>query len=147
MIFGTFLAKSIFMDMKVAIPLFKDRISPRFDVCPEIWIVELRDGEVIKQEKWPMASFNLQQRLDQLASKGVDKIICGGIDSFCMDHLGNMGIDVIHNVAGEAGKALSLFMRGVLRPGFYCDANRGRGFCGWRRNPRGRRNMDGERKM
>ena len=84
------------MDMKVAIALFKDRISPRFDVCPEIWIVELRDGEVINQEKWPMASFNLQQRLDQLASKGVDKIIYGGTDSFCMDHLGNNGIDVIH---------------------------------------------------
>jgi len=43
-----------------------------------------------------MASFNLQQRLDQLASKGVDKIIYGGTDSFCMDHLGNNGIDVIH---------------------------------------------------
>jgi predicted Fe-Mo cluster-binding NifX family protein len=127
------------MDMKVAIALFKDRISPRFDVCPEIWIVELRDGEVINQEKWPMASFNLQQRLDQLASKGVDKIICGGIDSFCMDHLGNNGIDVIHNVAGEAGEALNLFLRGVLRPGFYCNGGKGRGFCPWRRGAGGRR--------
>jgi len=80
-----------------------------------------------------MESFNLQQRLDQLASKGVDKIICGGIDSFCMDHLGNMGIDVIHNVAGEAGEVLNLFIRGVLRPGLYCDGKRGRGFGGWRR--------------
>jgi predicted Fe-Mo cluster-binding NifX family protein len=130
------------MDMKVAIPIFKDRVSPRFDVCPEIWIIELNDGKVVNQEKWLMASFNLQQRLDQLTSKGVDKIICGGIDSFCMDHLGNMGIDVIHNVAGEAGEVLNLFIRGVLRPGFYCNGKRGRGFCGWRRGPRGRRNMD-----
>jgi predicted Fe-Mo cluster-binding NifX family protein len=124
------------MDMKVAIALFKDRISPRFDVCPEIWIIELRDGEVINQEKWPMASFNLQQRLDQLASKGVDKIICGGIDSFCMDHLGNNGIDVIHNVAGEAGEVLNLFIRGRLRPGFCCERRRGsRRFCGWKNGP------------
>jgi predicted Fe-Mo cluster-binding NifX family protein len=147
MIFGTFLAQSIFMDMKVAIPLFQDRISPRFDVCPEIWIIELKDGEVINQEKWPIASFDLQQRLDQLAAKRVDKIICGGIDSFCLDHLGNMGIEVIHNVAGEAGKALDLFMRGVLRPGLYCDRKRGKGFCGWKRGLRGRRTIDGERKM
>jgi predicted Fe-Mo cluster-binding NifX family protein len=147
MIFGTFLAQSILMDVKVAIPLFQDRISPRFDVCPEIWIVELREGEVINQEKWPMASFNLQQRLDQLASKGVDKIICGGIDSFCIGQLGNRGIDVIHNVAGEAGKALNLFIRGVLRPGLYCDRKRGKGFCGWKRGFRGRRTIDGERKM
>ena len=71
-----------------------------------------------------MESFNLQQRLDQLTSKGVDKIICGGIDNFCMDHLGNMGIDVIQNVAGEAGEVLNLFIRGVLRPGFYCNGRK-----------------------
>jgi predicted Fe-Mo cluster-binding NifX family protein len=133
--------------MKVAIALFKDRISPRFDVCPEIWIVELNNREVISQEKRPMESFNLQQRLDQLTSKGVDKIICGGIDSFCMDHLGNMGIDVIHDVAGEAGEVLNLFIRGALRPGSYCNGKRGRGFGGWRRGPRGRRNMDDQREM
>jgi predicted Fe-Mo cluster-binding NifX family protein len=123
--------------MKVAIPLFRDRISPRFDVCPEIWIVELNNGEVINQEKWPLGRFNLQQRIDQLISKGVDQVICGGIDSFCMDHLGNRGINVIHNVVGEAGEALSFFIKGVLRPGFYCDGKGGRGFCGWRRGPRG----------
>jgi predicted Fe-Mo cluster-binding NifX family protein len=109
------------MYMKVAIPLFKDRISPRFDVCPEIWIIELNNGEVVNQEKWPMVSFNLQQRLDQLTSRRVDKVICGGIDCFCIYHLGNMGIDVIHNVAGDAGEALNLFIRGVLQPGFYCN--------------------------
>jgi predicted Fe-Mo cluster-binding NifX family protein len=128
--------------MKVAIPLFRDRISPRFDVCPEIWIVELRDGEVIKQEKWTIGSFDLQQRLDQLASRRVDKVICGGIDRFCVDHLGNMGIEVIHNVAGEAGEVLNLFIRGVLRPGFYCNGKRGRGVRGWRRAVRGRRYTD-----
>ena len=125
--------------MKVAIPLFKDRISPRFDVCREIWIVELNDGQVVNQEKWPLETFNLQQRLDQLASKGVEKIICGGIDSLCVDQLGNRGIDVIHNVAGEAGEALNLFLRGVLRPGFYCNGRRGRGSCPWRRGSGGRR--------
>jgi hypothetical protein len=59
-------------------------------------MIELNNGEVINQEKWPIENFNLQQRLDQLSSKGVHKIIYGGIDSFCMDHLGSMGIDVIH---------------------------------------------------
>jgi predicted Fe-Mo cluster-binding NifX family protein len=133
--------------MKIALPLFRDRISPRFDVCPEIWIIELNNGEVINQEKWPMGNFNLQQRLDQLTSNGVDKLICGGIDSFCMDHLGTMGIDVIHNVAGEAGEVLNLFIRGVLRAGFYCNGKRGRGFGGWRRGPRARRHTNDQRRI
>jgi len=66
-----------------------------------------------------------------VTSKGVAKIICGGIDSFSMDQLQNRGIDVIHNVAGEAEEALTLFIRGVLRPGFYCDGKKGKGFGGW----------------
>ncbi len=94
-----------------------------------------------------MESFNLQQRLDQLTSKGVGKIICGGIDSFCIGQLGNRGIDVIHNVAGEAGEVLNLFLRGILRPGFCCERRRRRGFCVWKRGSHGRRNIDGERKM
>jgi predicted Fe-Mo cluster-binding NifX family protein len=113
--------------MKVAIPLFQDRISPRFDVCPEIWIIELNNGEVINQERWPMASLTLQQRIYQLTSKGVDKVICGGIDNFSIDHLGNMGIDVIRNVAGDARGVLHLFIRGALRPGLYFNGKRGRG--------------------
>lgn len=44
-----------------------------------------------------MAGLNLQQRMDQVTAKGVDKLICGGIDSFFVDHLANMGIDVIHD--------------------------------------------------
>ena len=135
------------MDMKVAIALFKNRISPRFDVCPEIWIIELNNGEVINQEKWTMETLTLQQRIYELTSKGVDKVICGGIDSFCIDRLGNMGIDVIHNVAGDARGVLNLFIRGVLRPGLYFNGKRGRGFRGWKRGPHGRRNMDGQRKM
>ncbi len=71
-----------------------------------------------------MESFTLQQRLDQLTSKGVDKIICGGIECFCIDQLEKRGIDVIHNVAGEAGEVLNLFIRGVLRSGFYCNGER-----------------------
>ena len=88
---------------------------------------------MVNQEKWSIETFNLQQRIEQLASKGVDKIICGGIDSFCIDQLGNRGIDVIQNVAGEAGEVLNFFIRGVVRPGFYCNGKRGRGFCGWGR--------------
>jgi hypothetical protein len=43
-----------------------------------------------------------------------------------MDHLANIGIDVINNVAGEAGEVLNLFIRGMLRPGIYCNGKRGR---------------------
>jgi predicted Fe-Mo cluster-binding NifX family protein len=133
--------------MKIGISLFNHRVSPLFDDCPEIWIVELRNGQVVNQETWAVENCHLQDRIDRLAANGVEKIICGGIDSNCMDRLEHRGIDVLYNVAGEAGDVLDLFLRGRLRPGIYCDGKRGRGFHGWRWGPRGRRNVGNQRKM
>jgi predicted Fe-Mo cluster-binding NifX family protein len=119
--------------MKVAIPIFGSRISPRFDFSPEIWIVEVERGELVSQEKFPMSHLNLPQRLEQISSNGVDKLICGGIDPFSRNQLGSRGIDVVQDVIGDAEIVIDLFMRGRLRPGLCCERRRGRGFCSWRR--------------
>jgi predicted Fe-Mo cluster-binding NifX family protein len=133
--------------MKIAIPIFGNRISPRFDFSPELWIIEVERGEVISKEKLSIANLNLPQRLEQVTSNGVDKVICGGIDGFSRNQLGSRGIDVVQDVIGDAEVVFDLFMRGRLRPGFCCERRGGRGFCPWRRSPRGRRNIDDQRKM
>ena len=119
--------------MKIAIPIYENRISPRFDYSPEMWIVEVERGELVGQEKFSTANLNLAQRLQQVTSNGVDKLICGGIDSFSRNQLGNRGIDVVQDVMGDAGIVIDLLMRGRLRPGLCCERRRGRGFCTWRR--------------
>jgi len=68
--------------MKLAIPVFRDRVSPRFDFSPEIWIVEVEKGEVIGKERIPTQNLSLLQRLEQVTANGVEKVICGGIDGF-----------------------------------------------------------------
>jgi len=133
--------------MKIAIPIFENRVSPRFDFSPEMWIVEVERGEVVSQEKLSAANLNLPQRLEQVTSNGVDKVICGGIDPFSRNQLGSRGIDVVQDVIGDAEVVFDLFMKGRLRPGFCCERRRGRGFCGWKRGFQRRRNIDDERKM
>jgi predicted Fe-Mo cluster-binding NifX family protein len=124
--------------MKIAIPIFGNRVSPRFDFSPEMWIIEVERGEVLRQEKLPTVNLNLPQRLEQIASNGVDKVICGGIDGFCQDHLGSKGIDVVQDVIGDAEIVFDLFMRGRLRPGFCCERRSGRGFCVGKKGTGGR---------
>jgi predicted Fe-Mo cluster-binding NifX family protein len=113
------------MDMKVAIPLFGNRISPRFDFSPEMKIISFEKGEVINQEHLSMGHLSLSQRLDHLISSEVNQVICGGIDIYCLDQLTRSGIQVLPNIVGEAEIALRLFLNGRLRPGRCCDS-RGR---------------------
>ena len=119
--------------MKIAIPIFENRISPRFDFSPEMWVIEVERGKVVGQEKFSTANLNLPQRLEQITSNGVVKLICGGIDGFCRDQLAGRGIDVIQDIIGDADIVFNLFMKGSLRPGLCCERKRGRGFCTWRR--------------
>jgi predicted Fe-Mo cluster-binding NifX family protein len=125
--------------MKIAIPIFGNRISPRFDFSPEMWIIDVEGGEVVRQEKLPTANLNLPQRLEQITSNGVDKVICGGIDGFCQSQLGSRGIDVVQDVIGDAEIVFDLFMKGRLRPGFCCERRGRRRFCAWRNGSGGRR--------
>jgi predicted Fe-Mo cluster-binding NifX family protein len=125
--------------MKIAIPMFGNRISPRFDFSPEVWIIDVEGGEVVRQEKLPTAHLNLPQRLEQITSNGVDKVICGGIDGFCQNQLGSRGIDIVQDVMGDAEIVFDLFMRGRLRPGLCCEGKGRRRFCAWRKGSGGRR--------
>ena len=120
--------------MKIAIPIFENRISPRFDFSPEMWVIEVERGKVVGQEKFSTANLNLPQRLERITSNGVDKVICGGIDGSSRDQLGSRGIDVVQDVIGDADIVFDLFMKGRLRPGFCCEKRGRRGFCPWRRD-------------
>lgn len=125
--------------MKIAIPIFGNRISPRFDFSPEMWIIDVEGAKVVGQEKLPTANLNLPQRLEQITSNGVNKVICGGMDGFCQNQLGSRGIDVVQDVIGEAEIVFDLFMRGRLRPGLCCEGRGRRRFCAWKKGSRGRR--------
>ncbi len=134
--------------MKIAIPLFGNRISPRFDYSPELWVITVEQGEVIFQEKLPITNLNLPQRLSQLTSMGVDHLICGGIDGYCLNHLGRNGIGVLYNIVGEAEVAFQLFIEGKLSPGICCERKRRRrGCCPWKTGIQKRRAFNGQREM
>ncbi len=107
-----------------------------------MWIITVENGEAVNQERLPMANLNLPQRIEQITSSGVDKVICGGIDGFSLNQLGNNGVEIVHDVIGEAEVVFNLFMRGRLRPGLCCERKGGKRFCGWRKGPPWKEDVD-----
>lgn len=103
--------------MKVAIPIFGPRVSPRFDFAPALLIFTLQNGRVIERAEISLSTWNLWQRLEKIKEWQVHTLICGGIDGYSERMLRSQKIEVIPWVAGEAEKALQTFLKGKLQPG------------------------------
>jgi predicted Fe-Mo cluster-binding NifX family protein len=103
--------------MKVAIPVFGPRVSPRFDCAPRLLLLTLQDGKIVERQELHLIPSGPWQRVEKLKELGVQALICGGIDVNSAQLLNNHQIQVIGWVAGEVEEALKYFLRGKLRPG------------------------------
>ncbi len=103
--------------MRVAIPTFGPRVSPRFDCAPDLLLFTLEGGKVVGSEKFSLQAWDRVQRLHKLKDLGVQTLICGGIDGHSTQVLADYRIRVIGWVAGDADEAMRSFLEGTLRPG------------------------------
>jgi predicted Fe-Mo cluster-binding NifX family protein len=117
--------------MKIAIPLFGSRVSPRFGCESEILIVDIEQGKEINRRTFSTIGLGISHQISLLSSLGVDTLICGGIDIFCRRSLSARGFQLIPGVIGEADEVLKYFLSGKLRKG-QC-VRRGRQSCNGRR--------------
>jgi len=124
--------------MKIVIPLFGNRISPRFDCAQRFLLCMVKNDEVIERHELPAEGLPALVRVGKLFKLGVDTLICGGIDRISDHQLRRHGIRIYAWVTGEAEDALNCFLSGGLEPGIMVGSGGRR--CGrWRfkEEPRG----------
>ena len=112
--------------MRVAIPVFENRISPRFDCAPAFLLYDVAGERVAAQKEIACSGWNDTERVSQLKGLGVNTLICGGLPNYLLVNLVNNGIKVIPWVAGNAGAAIDLFLRGKLDSGMVICQGRGK---------------------
>jgi predicted Fe-Mo cluster-binding NifX family protein len=112
--------------LRVAIPVFENRISPRFDCAPAFLLYDVAGERVAAHREIPSSGWNDMERVSQLTGLGVNTLICGGLPNYLLVKLINNGIKVIPWVAGIASVALDLFLRGKLDSGTVICQGRGK---------------------
>jgi len=100
--------------MKIAIPTFGTRVSPRFDCTQEIAVVTVDEGRGSERLEFAVSDWPLRQRIDRLLELGVDTVICGGIDRCTTAALQSAGVTIYGWVAGEVEDALEALLEGDL---------------------------------
>lgn len=119
--------------MKVAIPIFGPRVSPRFDCAPQILVVTVENGAVIDRQDHSLQALGLWERLERIRALGIQALICGGIDGNSARLLGSHGIQLVPWVVGEAEEVLDHFLKGSLEPGHFICPGAGQKGPRWAR--------------
>lgn len=97
--------------MKLAIPLFGSRVSPRFDCAPAFLIVIVEQGHEIQRQVLAAVGWTPEQRVAELKALAVNAVICGGIDRWSAEVLRTAGVKVHNAVTGDADEVLALEIR------------------------------------
>jgi len=100
--------------MRVAIPLFGDQVSPRFGPGRHFMLASIEDGQIQEKQLVEAQDAAQSQLPTFLASLGVTKLICGGIQHQLQRDMECHGIDVIWGIIGPASEALCALANGTL---------------------------------
>ena len=119
----------IYFVMKIAIPIFENRISPRFDCAPALVLYDITGQRAVGRKEISCEGWNDMERVSQLKGLGVDTLICGGLPNYLLGILTSGGIKVIPWIAGDTGEVLTLFLRGQLNSGTVICPGRKRRCC------------------
>jgi predicted Fe-Mo cluster-binding NifX family protein len=115
--------------MKVAIPLFENRVSPRFDSTRDFLIVEIDNNR--REVGRLVLSLEVGEALqiaERFAREGVDVVLSGGVDSEYQRELRLRNITVIWGLIGEAEDVLASYLEGQVFSGMGpCPTARKRG--------------------
>ena len=127
--------------MKVAIPVWQERISPDFDVARRLLVVDIENGSVVRREERELVGAD---RAEAVRAMGVEILICGAVSSLLETQLRATGVEVIGETCGPVEQLLDAFMSGTISderfrmPGCCRRRRRFRGAEGWN-NERGGR--------
>ena len=136
--------------MKVAIPIWEDRVSSALDFSQRLIVVELNETGEVSRSQITLSDPSPFVRLARLRELGVNVLICGAVSQPLASVSAAQGIQLLPYVTGGVDDVLRAYQDGRLNlpqfrlPGWWPGARRGFGRrCCHRRGRRGPRQRAG----
>jgi len=100
--------------LRVAIPVWNDRVSPVFDVATRIVLVDVEHGIERARTEESIEETAQPRRVRRLVDRGVKVLICGGISRTLTTMLADAGVTVIGWRTGLVDAVLRAYLEGRL---------------------------------
>jgi len=101
--------------MKIAIPLFANRVSPHFLTSRQLLLVQIHETAIGSSCKIDMETIPAVRKKEKLLSLGAQALLCGGIDEETKSWLERHGVFVKDNCMGDALDMLNVFLNNPKR--------------------------------
>jgi predicted Fe-Mo cluster-binding NifX family protein len=100
--------------MRLAIPEFNGRVSPVFDFCRRLVVIEVEKDGPLEQYKVDWSFPDACNRADRLEELKIDALLCGGISSELAGDVARKGIRVFPWISGRIQEVLDAFLTNRL---------------------------------
>lgn len=101
---------------RIAMPNWKGRVSPVFDVARELLVIDTTGGAHPRRTE-PFSGSLMPQRVQRLKELGINVVICGGISNPLRAMTEAAGIHVIPWMSGPVDEVLAAHLSGSLGDG------------------------------
>ena len=99
---------------RILVPVFQERVSPVFDSCRRVLVIDVEDGKEIDRQEIYLDSLTLAERIAILRRLKAAVVICGGISETLNQLLDDLHLQLIHGVAGEVNEVVGAFLHDEL---------------------------------
>jgi len=100
--------------VRVAMPVFRSRVSPLFDSAERVLLVDIVDGREVRRQEVVMDDTLAPHKARRLSELGVSTLLCGAISAMLYVLVRGRGIAVIPWLSGDAEEILQAFEDGSL---------------------------------
>jgi predicted Fe-Mo cluster-binding NifX family protein len=100
-------------NMKMALTVWENRISPVFDAAQMLLVVEIENNEIISRHYEPIYPEFTTRLAGRLAEMNVAVLICGAISEMPANILEANGIKLVPFITGDAGEIIDAYVKDV----------------------------------
>jgi predicted Fe-Mo cluster-binding NifX family protein len=100
--------------MRVAIAIWRDRISPVFDVSREILVLDIVGNAIEKEAFEMLENDNPVHKISKLMGLHVGTLICGAISNLLAEMIASQGIEIIPFTCGKIPDVINAFIKSAL---------------------------------
>jgi len=100
--------------MKIAIPVWEDKVSPVLDTASRLMVVELNEEGPTSKFEIYLDERDLSRRCLRIQDLCVDTLICGAVTRYFSELLKASGIKLIQGISGQPEAVLNAYLDGTL---------------------------------